>query len=111
MAPILERISQTATRPADDRDHCAPWPRHGCTTTASPHNGPARPLAAMIVRGDASERSGASPANGPPSREALRRGLAVALAEAEARRRPSTSLRARGAAVGPRSGARALRRL
>src|SRR5262245_14852924 len=35
----------------------------------------------------ASERSEASHRSGPPSREALRRGLAVALAEAEARRR------------------------
>ena len=35
------------------------------------------------LKDDASERSEASHANGPPSREALRRGLAVALAEAE----------------------------
>ena len=35
----------------------------------------------------ANERQRVSHANGPPSREALRRGLAVALAEAEARRR------------------------
>ena len=36
---------------------------------------------------DVSERSAANHANGPPPREALRRGLAVALATAEATRR------------------------
>src|SRR5436190_13553157 len=42
----------------------------------------------MNRRIESSERApGASHANGPPSREALRRGLAVASAEAEARRR------------------------
>jgi len=38
----------------------------------------------------ANERQRVSHANGPPSREALRRGLAVALAEAEARRQPAS---------------------